>query len=436
MPSLDRFFSISARGSTVAREVRGAVATFLTMAYILFVNPSILSQAAGMTPEVAASLTACTAAAAGVCCLAMGLFANFPLALASGMGLNAFVAFSLSAATGSWKTAMGLVVLDGLLILLLVLLGLREAVMHAIPRDLRLAIGAGIGLFIAFIGLVNGGLVRPSGIPTAPLTFGTFTSPATLVALAGIVVTAILLAVRVPGALLIGIVAGTLLALPLGVTRLPGGFAAPGFDAAFQADVIGALQWRLVPLLLSIMMVDFFDTLGTATAVAEQAGLIDEQGRIPGIRRILVVDSLSASVGGLFGASSVTSYVESAAGVAEGARTGLHTAVVGVLFLLAIFLAPIAGMVPKEAAAPALVLVGFYMVVHFAQVDFRRLDTAIPAFLTLVTIPLTFSISHGIGYGFILFVVLKLARLRFREVHPVMYVTALAFLAYFIWESR
>jgi adenine/guanine/hypoxanthine permease len=255
------------------------------------------------------------------------------------------------------------------------------------------------------------------------------------VTVAGLLLSAVLMARRVKGALLVGILFATALALAVGVSRLPASFNRPSFEAAFQADVMGALRWSFVPLLLAIMMVDFFDTLGTATAIADGAGLVDEQGRIPGLRRILIVDSAAASVGGLLGASSVTSYVESAAGVAEGARTGLHSVVVGVLFLASAFAAPLVGVVPKEATAPALVLVGFYMILQFAKIDFGRLGTAIPAFITLVTIPLTWSISHGIGYGFVTYAAVQVLSLRPRDVHPLMYLTAAAFAAYFVWEG-
>jgi AGZA family xanthine/uracil permease-like MFS transporter len=366
----------------------------------------------------------------------MGLVANFPIAMASGMGLNAMVAsLYVTGRVPSWRVAMGLIVVNGIFILVLVLLGLRESVMRAIPHDLRLAIGAGIGLFIAFIGLVNGGIVRRGVGPEPTVTYGHLASRPALVTIAGLLLSAVLIARRVKGALLIGILFATALALLTGVSSLPTTFTRPSFAAAFQADVVGALRWSFVPLLLAIMMVDFFDTLGTATAIADEAGLVDEKGEIPGLRRILIVDSAAASIGGLLGASSVTSYVESAAGVAEGARTGLHSVVVGVLFLLSAFAAPLVGVVPKEATAPALILVGFYMILQFAKIDFERLGTAIPAFITLITIPLAWSISHGIGYGFVAFVAIQVLSLRFRDVHPLMYLTAAAFTAYFVAEG-
>jgi adenine/guanine/hypoxanthine permease len=439
------FFELGARKTTVGREVRGAVATFLTMAYILFANPSILA-AAGVPFEPA---VAATAAAAGVCCLLMGLGANFPLALAPGMGLNAVIAFQVAAAAGSWQTAMGLVVLDGLVVLLLVIAGLREAVMHAIPHDLRRAIAAGIGLFIAFIGAVNAKLVIvPIGTvltltknPAAtlpPVTHGVLGSMEPAIALFGLIVIAFLLYRRIAGAIILGIAAATVVAIIAGFSSLPSGawVGLPRFDTMFQADIAGALSLRLLPLLLSLVMVDFFDTIGTVTAVAEAAEIgTTAQGTrgIPRLREILAVDAISASIGGLFGASSVTSYIESASGIAEGARTGLHTVCVGILFLLAMFAVPVVAIVPAAATAPALIIVGFMMCGQIVKIDFAKLETAIPAFLILLLIPLTYSISHGIGIGFVAFVAIQMLAGRARDVHPLMYGTALAFIAFFVW---
>jgi AGZA family xanthine/uracil permease-like MFS transporter len=428
---LNRTFELDARGSSVARELRGAVATFLTMAYILFVNPSILKNA-GIPFDAAITSTAL---AAGICSILMGIFANFPIALASGMGLNAIVAFIIAAKAGSWQAAMGLVVLDGIVTLLLVLMGLREAVMRAIPQSLREATGAGIGLFIAFIGLVNARIVIPGIEGGPPVQPGTWHDPSTRLAVIGLLLTAVLLAKRVTGSLIIGIIVTTTLALVTHVTVLPKEVHWPTFTGTmFQADIRGAMKWNLMPLLFALIMVDFFDTLGTATAVAEEAGLIDDKtGRIPRVRALLVIDSISASIGGLLGASSVTSYIESAAGVAEGARTGLHSVFVGILFLLSMFLAPIVGIVPAAATAPALILVGFLMMGQISKIDFADLENSIPAFITLLVIPLTYSIAHGIGYGFIAYVVIKLISLKWREVHPVMYGVTLAFAVYFIY---
>jgi AGZA family xanthine/uracil permease-like MFS transporter len=440
---LDDFFELRARGTTVARELRGAIATFLTMAYILFANPTILA-AAGIPFEAA---MASTAAAAGVCSILMGLFGNFPVALAPGMGLNAVVAFQLASTTGSWQAALGLVVLDGLVVLALVIMGLRENVMHAIPVDLRRAIAVGIGLFIAFIGAVNARLVVvPRGTvatltrePLAilpPVTHGALEAPETLVAFVGLLIIAVLLVRGVTGAILGGILTGAALAVALGLARLPTGawIGWPRFDAFFQADLGTALSFRFVPLLLSLVMVDFFDTIGTVTAVAESAQLHDSEGRIPRARRVLAIDAASASIGGAVGASSVTSYIESAAGVAEGARTGLHSVIVGVLFLLAIAAAPITAIVPAAASAPALIAVGFLMCREITRIDFSALDSAIPAFLMLLTIPLTYSISHGLGIGFVAYALIKVLTGRARDVHPLMYATAAMFAVLFVIE--
>lgn len=443
MSTLTRFFEIEQRQTTVGREIRGGITTFLTMAYILFVNANILS-AAGMP---AAAVATSTALAAAVCSLIMGLWANFPLGLASGMGLNAFFAYIMVPQVGSWQTAMGLFVIDGIVILLLVIAGLREAVLDAIPKDLRMAIGGGIGLFIAFIGLQGAGLVVKH--PETMVTAGKFLDPATghvlwppVIAAIGLILIGALMLWRVTGAILIGILACTTIALLTGTTHLPPdlktAFSGPDFSVMFHADVVGALKLKpislLIALVMSVVLVDFFDTLGTATAVAEEAGLMDDRGRIPRIRQILMVDSIAASIGGLLGASSVTGYIESASGVAEGARTGLQAVVVAILFFLAMFLAPLFGIVPACATAPALILVGFLMMAHVADINFKHFETAIPAFLTVILIPLTFSIAHGVGYGFIAQVLLSVLNGNARKVHPLLYGVAGAFVWYF-WKG-
>ena len=436
MPTL---FELDTRGTTTVRETRGAFATFLTMAYILFANPSILA-AAGVPFEAA---VAATAAAAGICTLLMGVGANFPVALAPGMGLNAVVAYQVAGQTGSWQAAMGLVVLNGLIVLVLVIAGVREAVMNAIPLDLRRAIGAGIGLFIALIGLVNARLVVIPAASVAalqrdplaiapPVTHGSLHAAEPLLAFGGLLVIAVLLTRKMPGAIVIGIVIATAGALLLGVSHWPDTWLRmPQFDTVFRADLQSAFDVRLVPVLLSIVMVDFFDTLGTVTAIAETGHLYDREGRIPRLRSILAVDAISAAIGGAFGVSSVTSYVESAAGVAEGARTGLHNVVVAVLFFACMFAAPLIAVVPAAATAPALIVVGFLMCQQIVRMDFAALETAIPAFLIVLMTPLTFSISHGIGYGFIAFVGIKLLCGRFRDVRPMMYAAAALFVVYF-----
>ncbi len=436
---LEKLFELKERKSSVAREFKGALCTFLTMSYILFANPAILS-AAGMP---FAATAAATALAAGVCCILMGLFTNFPLALASGMGLNSVVAFQLTEATGSWQTAMGLVFWDGVAVTLLVVSGFREAVLQAIPRDLKLAIGAGIGLFIALIGLVASKLVVvPAGTlsvllknPEAalpPVTFGSYHSAPVLVTVVGLLITIVLMIRKVPAAILIGIISSSLLALILKIPTASSALAWPDWSTLFRADISGAMKLSLLPLLLPLILVDFFDTLGTVTAISEQSGIHDTKGKIPRLRRILLLDGLSASIGGLLGASSVTAYIESAAGVAEGARTGLHSVFVGLFFLLAIVAAPLAGFVPACATAPALILVGFLMAAQLKEINFQDYHVGIPAFLTLVTIPLTYSIAHGIGNGIICYVFLHLVTGEPKKIHPFLGFCALLFLAYFI----
>lgn len=429
MSWLDNYFKLTSRGTTVTRECRAGFATFLTMSYILAANPAILS-GAGVPVE---SAVACTALAAGVCCLLMGFYANFPLALASGMGLNAFVAFTAAREMGSWQAAMGLVVLDGLIILLLVLAGLRERMLDAIPIDLRRAMAAAIGLFIATIGLVNSGIIVGLDGPGPPVGPGDFSSPAVLTTLGGVALIGVLLSRQVPGAVLIGIIAsaGVLLSLPDGDPESAAGeltiWKMPVFDVAFQADVTAACSVKYLPLLLTLVMVDFFDTLGTVTAIGDQAELKDSQQRVLGLRRILIVDSISASIGGLLGVSSVTSYIESASGVSEGARTGLHSVFVGFLFLICVFLAPLAAMIPAAATAPALIIVGFLMCSGVTRIDFSRPETGVPAFVTLISVPLTYSISHGIGYGILTFVAMRIVTFRLRDVHPLLAVAAIVF---------
>jgi AGZA family xanthine/uracil permease-like MFS transporter len=316
--------------------------------------------------------------------------------------------------------------------------------MAAIPLDLRRAISVGIGLFIALIGAVNARLVvipptsvaalgRDPAAAVPPVSHGPLHAPEPLLALGGLLVIAFLLARKVPGAIVLGIVSATLAALALGMSHLPTDpFRVPQFDTAFQADLLTVLDIRFLPILLSVVMVDFFDTLGTVTAIAETAHLHDAEGRIPRLRSILAVDSISAAIGGILGVSSVTSYIESAAGVADGARTGLHNVVVAALFVVCMFAAPLIAIVPAAATAPALIMVGFLMCQQIGRIDFTALDTAIPAFLIFLMIPLTFSISHGIGYGFLAYVGVKLLQGRAAEVRPMMYFAAVLFVAYFV----
>ncbi len=428
------FFNIHERGSSVGTEVRAGVTTFLVMAYIIFVNPSILSAAGFDAPAVAAG----TALVAGLLCILMGVVANVPIAMAAGLGINGAVAFGLVLTNGlTPEGAMGVIVLEGLIVLALVLVGLREAIMNAVPMALKRAIGVGIGLFILFIGFVDAGLIRqPVGDGPVPVEFVFPNSMGAWVALIGLLITVILYVRKVPGALVISILLTAAIGLIIGFTEFPDAFTVTPSFATLGAFDLGNVFTQLgfvaaALTIFSFMLTDFFDTIGTATAIAEQAELTEEDGSIPGVGRLLFVDSLGAAAGGAAGVSSNTSYIESAAGVAEGGRTGLTSVVVGFLFLVAIFLSPLAGLIPVQATAPVLILIGFLMAHLIKGIDFDEIEEGFPALLTIVLMPLTFSITVGIGAGFVMFVLIKVVKGKAREIHPLMWVVAVAFLIYF-----
>lgn len=466
---LDAWFAVGERGSTLGREVRGGVVTFLTMAYIIVLNPLILgfvpdSEGAylggGADPNLPA-IAAGTALVAGVLTILMGAVANFPLALATGLGLNAFVAVAI-ASQSTWADAMGLVVLEGVAILVLVLTGFRTAVFHAVPTQLKVAISVGIGLFIALIGFVDAGFV--SRIPdaagtTVPVQLGstgTLSGWPVLVFAGGLVLLIALWVRRVRGAILIAIVVATAVALVLEAAldlgarpENPGGWSltVPRFDGVVDVPDFGTLgQFSLfgaftsigvvaaLLLVFSLMLADFFDTMGTMTAIGAEAGLNDADGTPPHPTRILVVDSVAAIAGGAGGVSSNTSYIESASGVGEGARTGLASVVTGLLFLLATFFTPVVAAIPSEAAVPALVLVGFLMMQQVSEIEWSDIEIALPAFLTIVLMPFTYSISVGIGAGFVSYVLIKVVVGRAPAVHPLLWVVSALFVVYFAIE--
>jgi AGZA family xanthine/uracil permease-like MFS transporter len=449
---LERWFELSRRRATVGGEVRGGLTTFMVMAYIIFVNPAILSFAgipplAGQGPSFAATQAA-TCLVAGALTIAMGLATNYPLAIASGMGLNAVVAFQLVAALKlPWTAAMGVVLLEGLAITVLVLTGFREAIMHAIPATLKRAIGVGIGLFILFIGLGAAGIVKP-GPPGVPVTLGDLTAAPVAVAIFGLLLTVWLTARKFPGALLVGILVTTVLAIavnrgtagrafplpgqavwPTALMALPD-FSSLGAGFDFSVFVRLGLITALVTI-FSLMLSDFFDTMGTVIGIGGEAGWLTPDGRLPRLNRVLLVDSLGAVAGGAAGASSATTYIESAAGVAAGARTGLASVVTGACFLLALFFAPLAGVVPAQATAPALIVVGYLMSRLVREIPFDDFEEGFPALLTLTMMAFTYSITNGIGAGFVSYCFIKLVRGRGREVAPMMYAAALAFVIYF-----
>jgi AGZA family xanthine/uracil permease-like MFS transporter len=465
---VDQFFSVSARDSTFSREIRGGLATFFTMAYIVVLNPIIIATvpdaqkqfigdgSAANVPLVAAG----TAFVAGIMTILMGVIGRVPFAMAAGLGLNAFVTFTI-AQQMSWEAAMGLVFLEGVIIAILVLTGFRVAVFHAIPTQLKTAISVGIGLFIALIGFVDAGFVRrvAAGPPLEMGIAGSLTSWPIFVFVVGLLATAALVARRVKGAILLGIVGTTVLAViveliaragplsadnpggwQLNVPRLPALDGIVGFHNPLvlfaEFDPFGAFSQVSVLLavlfVFTLLITDFFDTMGTVVGVGRQAGLVQEDGTLPRTREILLVDSIGAAAGGAGSVSSNTTYIESAAGVGEGARTGLASVVTGLLFLVTIIFAPLVAIVPYEAAAPALVIVGFLMMTAVRDIDFTDYELAIPAFLTIVIMPFTYSISNGIGAGFIAYVLIKAAKGKTREIHPLLWVVTALFALYFL----
>ena len=456
--ALDSFFQISARGSTLGREVRGGLVTFFAMAYILVVNPAILGNAVpddgSITPQ---GIAAGTALVAGAVTILMGAVANYPLALAAGLGLNAVVAFTLVLGSGlSYGEAMGVIAWEGLLILLLVLTGFREAVFRAVPAALKTAITVGLGLFVSLIGLVNAGIVRTGATPVQFGVSGSLDGWPALVFVFGLFLMIVLYVRGVKGAVLISIVSATVLAVlvqaiahldrisesnPTGwgqtVPELKGSpVAVPVFDTLGKVDMLGGFgklgAVSVVLLVFSLMLADFFDTMGTMVAVGAEGGLLDQDGNPPRTRQILVIDSLAAVAGGLGGVSSNTSYVESASGVAEGARTGLASVVTGVLFLLSTFLAPLVELVPTEAASTALVFVGFLMMTQVTDIDWKSPEIAIPSFMTIALMPFGYSVSVGIGVGFVTHSLVQLATGRARRVHPLLWVVSALFVVYFL----
>ena len=435
---MDRLFHISERGSSVGTELRAGLTTFLAMAYIIAVNPAVLS-AAGIDPGV---LACTTCIGAGIMTICMGVFANRPLACASGLGINAMVAgITTTVCDGDWRVAMGVIFLEGIVILLLVVCGLREAIMDAIPVVLRHAISVGLGLFIALIGLADAGIIV-AGESTV-IGLGNVTSPAFIVGIISILVTIALAARDVPGSLLIGIIVAVIAGIPLGVTTVPDAIVAPldvrTFGAPFATTDDGSLAIVKVltnPTLLvvafSLLMSDFFDTMGTAMAVAKQGEFLTKDGNVENIREILLVDSAAAAAGGLFGVSSITTFVESASGAADGGRTGLTSIATGVLFILAAFFSPVVACVPAAATCGALVYVGFLMMGDVRQIDWSDISQGFPAFLIVAGISFTYSISAGIGMGFIAYVVIALFKGEAARVKPLMWVAAAAFLVYFL----
>jgi adenine/guanine/hypoxanthine permease len=435
MEAIASFFKFGERGTNWSTEVRAGVTTFMVMAYIIFLNPNIIAEPLGLDGVAVAAATALTA---GVMTIAMGVFGRYPFAIAAGLGLNAIVAFQLTGMGLSAAGAMGVILLEGVVILVLVLVGFREAVMNAVPLALKRAIGVGIGLFILFIGFVDGGLIT-QGVPVVGVSFPT--EPSQFVFLFGLLLTLALWVMRVRGALIISILVTAAVALIFGVSSLPSELTlAPNFSTLglglqdpFQALTALPILVGLLTI-FAIMLADFFDTMGTVTGVAAEAGLSRPDGSVPGMKNVLLVDSVAAIAGGFAGTSSNTTYIESAAGVAEGGRTGFTSVVTGVLFLLAIFLAPLTQLIPVYTTAPALVLVGYLMFTLVKDIPFGEMEDGIPALLTIILMPLTFNITVGIGAGFISWVFIKLVLRKWNEIGLLMWIVAIAFVIYFLTD--
>ena len=439
---MDKFFKISERGSSVRAEIVGGVTTFFAMAYIIFVNPSLLSQT-GMNSN-GVMLATCISAAIG--CLLTALLANAPFAQAPGMGLNAFFTFTVCFNMGyTWQEALAIVLLSGILFLVVSVSPLRSKIISSIPGFLKSAISAGIGLFIAFIGLLNVKLVGfGAGVPALQFlvddgTGNMVANTAGILTIIGLLITAILMAYKVKGAIVIGIIITTIIGFPMGETHLPDAITMSVFkelsEVAFKLDIPGVMAKGILPLVtavISFALVDCFDTVGTLIGTAKNAGMTDKNGNLPGGDRALIADAIATCCGACLGTSTVTTFVESSTGISEGARTGLSSIVVGVLFLLACLLAPVAGIIPSAATAPALIIVGVLMIKGATDVNWGDFEEACPAFLTIAMMPFAYSISDGIGFGFISYSIIKLARGKAKDVPLLVYIIAVLFVLKYV----
>lgn len=425
---LESFFGLTENGTNVRTEVLAGVTTFVTMAYILFVNPIILGDA-GMDKG---AVFMATALAAGLTTLLMGVYANYPFALASGMGLNAYFAYTMVGGGLTWQQALGAVFISGIIGILVTLSGFREQLIKAIPMSLKHAMGAGIGMFITFIGLTNAGIVVASEATYVDL--GKFTEPGPLLATIGLIITAILVARGVKGGILLGILITTVIGIPMGITQLPSSLisAPPSLaPTMLKLDIAGVLKFSMFPVIFSLFFTDMFDSIGTFVGVASRTGMIDEEGNLKRGNKALFVDFIGTVLGSLLGTSTVTTYVESASGVTAGGRTGLTAVVVGLLFIASVIFSPIALAVPGEAVAPALIIVGVFMATSLNKINFSDFYEAFPAFLTAIMMPLTYSISFGLAIGFVAYTALMLLAGRGKEVHWIMYFLAAIFILYF-----
>ncbi len=428
---LEKTFKLNEHKTTVKTEIIAGITTFMTMGYILAVNPGILS-AAGMD---AGGVFTATALSAVIATLIMAFYANYPFVLAPGMGLNAFFAFSVVLTMGhSWEFALTAVFLEGIIFILLSFVNAREAIVNSIPMNLKNAVSVGIGLFIAFIGFQGAGIIV--GDEATLVKLGSLTNPTAIVAILGIIITGFLLHKKVKGAILIGILVSTVIGIPLGVTPMPERFVSmpPSLSqVAFKLDFSNIFSLDMLVVLFTFLFVDVFDTIGTLIGVASKADMLDEKGTLPRVKPALFADAVGTTVGALLGTSTVTTYVESASGVAEGGRTGLTALTSAILFALALFLAPIFGIIPGAATAPALIIVGLFMMSPIMKINLDDFTEAIPAFLTIIMMPIAYSIAEGIVFGMVSYAVLKLITGKGKEVSPIVYVLSILFIAKYIF---
>jgi AGZA family xanthine/uracil permease-like MFS transporter len=435
----ERLFALKGHGTSIRTEVFAGFTTFLTMAYIVVVNPMILGDA-GMP---VAAVAAATCLAAGFGCILMGLVSNYPLALAPGMGMNAYFTYTVVKSMGvPWETALGCVFISGAAFLILTLAGVRQLIINAIPRSLFAAVAGGVGLFIAFIGLKDAGIIVPN--PATAVSLGNLTTPTAALSLSGLVVIGALQAWKVKGAILIGILATTAAGWAMGLAHVvPGAYDLTAMSATFgKLNVLGAFNMKsnlaltVVEIVFVFLFVDLFDNVGTLVAVTKEAGLVDKDGNVPRLNRILISDSIATMVGSVLGTSTVTSYIESAAGVSAGGRTGLTSVVVGLLFLCTLFFAPLVQAIPSAATAPALILVGALMIGSIAEVDWADPNVAIPAFLTVVITPLSYSIANGLAFGITSYAALKLLRGQAKPGDWLLFVLSALFILRFIYLAK
>ncbi|MBQ2314003.1 MAG: NCS2 family permease [Treponema sp.] len=434
---MEKFFKVKERGSTMNREIVAGLTTFLAMSYILAVNPGMLSACGGMS--FGAVFTA-TALSSAIATLVMALAANLPVALAPGMGLNAFFAFTVVLGMGvSFQTALTAVLFEGLLFIILSAVGVREAIINSIPAHLKKAVAVGIGLFIAMIGLADGGILAKSDGGMPIMGFVNFDNKIALVAALGLIITVVLYVMKVPGSILIGIIATTIIGIPFGVTSVPEGWGGPvslpEAPLFFKFDFSSIFTGQFFLVFFTFLFVDMFDTIGTLMGVAEQANLVDKKGNIPNIKGALFADAVGTVAGACLGTSTVTSYVESTSGVAAGGRTGLSSVVTALLFLLALFLSPLFALIPGAATAPALIFVGFLMINSVSSIDFSDITEGIPAFVTIMVMPFSYSIANGISWGIIAYVICKVAGKKAKDIPAVTWVLAAVFLFKIIMDA-